>query len=170
MGETAGEGDREGTPLRLRLDRPSTALICLLIVVAAWLAVVAQKWDWIAVASASAITLLCAAVVLHYVSTTVSRVIPERPRRPARTDEAAQFRRGLFNLLAALKLGIRYCEDHLEAEPERLIEQLEQMYDNIDSFINQTVRPVRFYQRARWHWRLYPRWPWRPNAQHRTPR
>jgi hypothetical protein len=149
----------------LRLDRPLTAFICALIVVATWLAALAQHWNYIAVAGAIATTLLCAAVLLHYVRITVSYAIPERARRPAITDEAAQFRRGLFNLLAALKLGIRYCEDHLDAEPEQLIEQLEQMYDNIDSFINQTVRPVRFCERVRWRWRLYPRWPWRPNAQ-----
>ena len=152
----------------MRPDRPITLALCLLIVGAAWLAARADHFDRFALISAGAITLLCAVIVLLRRPT--RRTMPETPQPYAPKDEAAEFRKDLFNLCAGLKLGIRFCEDHLDAEPDDLIERLQQMSDSIASFVNEATRPVRFYQRARWTWRVFTRWPWRPNSEQETPR
>lgn len=153
----------------MRLDRPLTLLICLLIMAAAWLAALAQGGARAPLISAAGITVMCGVIAL--LRSPIKRALPEIPRRAPRRDESAEFRRALFDLCAALKLGVRYCEDHLEAEPEVLIEQLEQMADNINAFVERTVRPIKFYARAPWPWR-YARvlWPWRVNPQGRRPR
>ena len=120
-------------------------------------------------AEASAVTLLSVAVVFHYVRITVGPPLAVAPSRQSRRQESAEFRRNLVNLVAALKLGIRFCEDHLDADPGELVEQLEQMADNISAFANRAVRPVRFDGQARWQWRLHPRWwPWRVNTPERV--
>ena len=160
-------GHRKG--ILVRLERPLTSLICLLIVIGAWAAVPLQGWSWVAVAEASAVTLLSAAVVFHYIRITVGPPLPVAPIRRPKREESAEFRRNLLNLVAALKLGIRFCEDHLDGDPGDLVEQLEQMADNISAFANQTARPVRYYDRPRWQWRLHPRWwPWRVNTSERA--
>jgi len=133
--------------------------MCVLIVGAAWIAALAQGAGGIALASAVSITLLCVAItLLRFPSRSAAT---ENRRAPKQKDESAEFRRGLFNLCAALKLRIRFCEEHLDHEPDALIEQLQQMSDHINSFINQTTRPVRFYGRAPW--------PWRVDAKKRAP-
>jgi len=155
-----GLGNHANEVSLVKLDRPLTVLICCLIVAAAWMAAHTAGWLRPALASAAAITVMCAALVFLRLPT--RRSIADSPRRQPKRDESAQFRRKLFNLCAALKLGIRFCEDRLEAEPEELIEQLQQMADNIDSLINETTRPVRFGEATPWPWR-YARslWPWR---------
>jgi hypothetical protein len=147
----------------VRLDRPLTSVMCMLIVLGAWLAALLQGWTWVALAEAIVVTLLATAVLLHYIRVISGPPVSSIPRELPRRQESAQFRRNLFNLLAALKLGIRFCEDHMNGEPEELVNQLEQMSENIDAFVNQIARPVRFYQRGSWAWRLHPRWPWRAN-------
>lgn len=119
-------------------------------------------------AGASAVTLLSVAVVFHYVRITVGPPLTVAPSRQSRRQESAEFRRNLFNLIAAVKLGIRFCEDHIDSKPEDLMEQLEQMADNIGAFVNQAARPVRFDDNTGWRWRLHPRWPWRANAHGRA--
>lgn len=134
--------------------------MCVLIVAAAWIAALTQGTSVIGLASAVSITLLCVAITLlrfpSHSATTRDR------RAPTHKDESAEFRRGLFNLCAALKLRIRFCEEHLDHEPATLIEQLQQMSDHINSFVNHSTRSVRFYADARW--------PWRSNARQRAPR
>lgn len=144
----------------MKLDRPLTVLICFLIVAAAWMAAHTTGWLRPALASAAAITVLCTGLILLRLPT--HRVVVYEPRRRAKRDEAAEFRRKVFNLCAALKLCIRFCEERLEAEPEELMEQLLQMVDNINALINETMRPVRLTPGRPWPWH-YARslWPWR---------
>jgi len=155
------------------LDRPLTLVLCALIVVGAWLTAAVHGCECMMIAIAGAITLLCAAVALHHVKGPKSRAVIPGGCLPLARDEGSDFRRNLFNLCAALKLGLRFCEDHLHAEPEALIEQLQQMSDNINAFVNEATRPVRFCERAPWPWRLSAgrrvRWPWRANPHRRTP-
>lgn len=153
----------------MRSDRPLTLLLCSLIVIAAWLVVVTGGSDAATLATAVVTTLLCAAIALHHVRGPSRRFAVASPRGPIPRDESAEFRRSLFNLCAALKLGLRYCEDHLDTEPEALIEQLQRMSDNINVFVCQITRPVRFCERALWPWRPRSRWPWRVNPHGRTP-
>jgi hypothetical protein len=137
--------------------------MCLLIVAAAWLAAGAEHFDRFALISAAAITVLCAAIVLLRLPTRAAP--PESAREYAPRDESAEFRRDLVNLCAGLKLGIRFCENHLDAEPDELIEQLQQMSDNIDSFVNQTTRPMELREHGHWSWRIAARWPWRADSK-----
>jgi len=153
----------------VRSDRPLTLFLCLLIVIAAWLVAVTGGSAVAALATAIVITLLCAAIALHHVRGPRRQFVVESTRRPMPRDESAEFRRSLFNLCAALKLGLRYCEDHLDTEPEALIEQLQRMSNNINEFVAHATRPVRFCERALWPWRPRSRWPWRVNPHGRTP-
>jgi len=139
----------------MSLSRPITALICLLIAGITWLAVLSGHRTEIALAAASMVSVLCAAILLLRRPSAVQT--PEKPCTSRKKDESAEFRRGLFQLCAALKLGIRYCEDHLHSEPDRLLAELERMQENIGSFINGVARPVRFYQRVHWPWRMVSR-------------
>ena len=141
----------------MRLDRPLTLILSALIVMGAWATAIYRGMDLLTLATTGAITLLCAAIILHYISAPARPVGREDRGKPSSRDEAAlEFRRGLFNLCAALKLGIRFCENHLDSEPDALIEQLQQMSDNIDAFVNEATRPVRFRQRGRWPFRITP--------------
>lgn len=149
----------------MKCDRPLTLLLCSLIVGAAWLAAATRGVDRIMLAGAITITLLCVAIMLHHLTIADAGIAVQRPTAPVARDEAAEFRRVLFNLCAALKLGLRFCEDHLDSEPEVLIEQLQQMSDHINSFVNHTTCSVRFYHRAWWQWRPRVWWPWRPRAR-----
>ncbi|UCH36146.1 MAG: hypothetical protein JSV65_07280 [Armatimonadota bacterium] len=153
----------------MRPGRPLTFSACVLIACAAWTVALTQAWNVVSVVCAASITALCAAIVL--LRSPVRHRVPEHPHRPRQRDESAEFRRGLFDLCAALKLGVRFCEEHLDSQPEVLIEQLQQMCDNISCFVNDTTRPVRFSQSGRWPWR-YARvlWPWRTDAKERAPR
>jgi hypothetical protein len=146
----------------VKLDRPITTFLCLLIVVAAWVAARSEGFDRYALITAGAITLLCIAIVVLRLPKRTE--VLDIAREYAPRNESAEFRKDLFNLCAGLKLGIRFCEHHLDAEPEELIEQLQQMSDNISSFVNETTRPIRLGQRACWTWRAIARWPWRPDA------
>jgi hypothetical protein len=143
----------------MRLNPPLTTLVCALLAGAAWALAFAQGPTTLTLADAAVATVLAAALVyLRFTSR------PHRPPIAVRAkpqSEAAEFRRSLFDLCAALKLGIGFCERHLDSEPERLIEQLEQMDDNIRTFVNQVVHPVRFDARGGLR-RLppRPRWPW----------
>jgi hypothetical protein len=137
-------------------SRQLTALICVLITAAAWLSALAHGGNEIALVTAALITVLCAAIlVLRLPGASQAE---ERQPSPKRRDEAEQFRRGLFELCAALKLGIRFCEDNLHAPPDRLVEELERMQDHISSFVNAVARPVGFYRRPRWPWQVTSRW------------
>lgn len=127
-----------------------TLLTCLLVMNAAWLAAVTRGRADVALASAALISLLCAAIVLLRVPS-IAR-LKEDLQKPAAEDESAEFRRGVFELCAALKLGIRFCEQHLHSEPDALLEELERMRENISTFVNRIARPVRFYARRRWPW------------------
>jgi hypothetical protein len=112
----------------------------------------------IALASAAVISLLCtAAVVLRPSSAARREESAEEPPAEKKPDESAEFRRGVFELCAALKLGIRSCEQRLHSEPDALLEELERMKDNISAFIDGVARPVRFYARRRWPWQLSQR-------------
>jgi hypothetical protein len=138
----------------MRCDRPVTLLLCSLIIAAAWAAAGLRGIDRITLASTCAVTLLCAAIMLHYVRPLRRRAGGTGIGRPAPRDESAEFRRGLFNLCAALKLGVRYCEDHRDCERDALIEQLRQMSDHINRFVNDTAGPGGMRRRARWPWRV----------------
>lgn len=139
----------------MKLNRPLTALICLAIAASAWIAVLSRDRIEVALAAASLVSVLCAAILLLRLPSTADR--GEKRPGPTQKDASAEFRRGVFQLCAALKLGIRFCEEHLHSDPDRLIEELERMNAHIGSFVNGITRPVRFYQRARWPWRVTSR-------------
>lgn len=137
---------------------PLVLLICLFIMGAAWLAALSRGRAEVALASATIISLLCAAIILLRVPDTADgeENTHESPAE-AESDELAEFRRGVFELCAALKLGIRFCEQHLHSEPDALLTELERMRENISTFVNRIARPVRFYARRRWSWNATPR-------------
>ena len=148
---------------------PLTWAACALIACAAWLVACTQAWNTMPVVCAATITALCAAIVL--LRSPVRHRVVEHAHLPRERDESAEFRRGLFDLCAALKLGVRFCEEHLDSQPEVLIEQLQRMCDNINCFVNDATRPVRFSQQSRWPWRYARvRWPWRANPHGRMQR
>jgi hypothetical protein len=147
----------------MSLKSPLVFLICLSIGAAIWLAASSRRPTETALASAAVISLLCTAVVLLRPHNTAPREeVAEEPATPKEPDESAEFRRGVFDLCAALKLGIRLCEERLHSEPDSLIEELERMKDNISAFVNDVAHPVRFDSRKRWPWRMTPR----PRRQH----
>ncbi len=145
----------------MRLNRPLTAVLCLLIVSAGWLPLFLHGHAKTALASGLAISALCIALVFL-------RWPTKRPRkkisfREEPREESMEFRRGLFDLCAGLRLSIGFCEKHLEGEPELLLGELEEMADNLRGFINEIARPVKLSASPRRHWHLGPRifWPWR---------
>ena len=151
-------------------SRSLTAPLCLLITIAAWLLAFVQGATTTELACAVVITALCAALAL------LACMAPKRPAQIPLTRkpqcETAEFRRRLFDLCAALKLGIGFCERHLDSEPELLIAHLEQLSEHIHTFVNESVCPVEFsaHTPSRAHGRLH--WPWRrhPHAPpHREP-
>jgi len=135
----------------VRQDQPLTAVICLLIAGAAWWSAFAQGATSIALASAAVITALCAAITILRLP--ARRQLPPVPVREKPQCESSEFRRSLFNLCAALKLGIGFCERHLDSDPDILVEHLESMRDHICDFVNETVHPVRLRATSRWPWR-----------------
>ena len=142
----------------MTLKSPLIALICLSIMAAAWLAAVSGDRAAMALATAAIISLVCAGVVvLRFPNAAHREDEAEQPAEKKEPDEAAKFRRAMFDLCAALKLGIRFCEQHLGSEPDELIDELERMRDHISAFVNDIARPVRFYSRRRWPWPLAPR-------------
>jgi len=130
-------------------------LVCLFIMGAAWLAALSGGRAEVALVSATIISLLCAALLLLRLPDTAGSGGEETSRQPpadTESEELAEFRRGVFELCAALKLGIRFCEQHLHSEPDALLAELERMRENISTFVNRVARPVRFYARRRWPW------------------
>jgi hypothetical protein len=126
---------------------------------ACWLCVVAVAWcsalcarSHAALAASALITVLCA-VALHLRPDGGDGGGDDRRPEPE-VDEAAEFRRGVFELCAALRLGIRFCEQHLSSEPDSLVRELERMSEHINSFVNVTARPVRLLPLRRWPWRV----------------
>jgi hypothetical protein len=131
----------------MSLDRPLTFCACLVITSLAWLSALVPDASAARLASAAVITALCAGIVfLRFPSKQRLRAIflPSVARRPR--SEGAQFEHELFVLCAALRLGIDFCERHLNGGVEPLIERLEEMGENIRGFVNRMTRPVRFYR------------------------
>lgn len=127
------------------LKRRSAAWMYVL-VVAAWLSALDLDLVPAAVAGALISTGLCITLLLIAPSgLCVPRevTLPQRPK-----DESTEFQRELHHLCAALKLSIGFCERHPKAEPDALLEELEEMGDNIRAFVDRIIRPVRFIPRV----------------------
>ena len=142
----------------MSIGRPLTTLICWLITSVAWLSAVAQGATAAALASAVIITALCGAIVFLRLPSR-SGGHSEIPLRQKPRGELIEFRRELFDLCAALRLGVDFCERHLNSRPELLIGELESMTDSVRVFINKITRPVRFYARGGCSADRLPPWP-----------
>ena len=127
--------------------RPLTAAICILIVTLAWgSAALARSSPETSLSVAAVITALCATILL--LRQPGRRGTQGKPLQENRRHELALFRGDMFNLCAALRLGISFCERHMDSEPDLLIERLEIMADNIHAFVNEVTRPVRLRARG----------------------
>jgi hypothetical protein len=136
----------------MKLGSPLALALCLGIISVSWTCALCER-SQTSIAGAAVITVLCIAALQLG---PVRRAGPDDdPHRPPPVDESAQFRRGVFELCAALKLGILFCEQHLHSEPDALLQELERMNENITSFVNATVRPVRMFSQRRWPWQAH---------------
>jgi hypothetical protein len=133
----------------MRLDRnlkAKSAAWMYVLVIAAWLSALDLGLVPAAVAGALVSTGLCITLLLiARPSLRVPREIalPQRPK-----GESAEFQREMHQLCAALKLSISFCERHRKAEPDVLLQELEEMGDNIRVFVDRIARPVRFVPRV----------------------
>ena len=134
----------------MNANRTPILLICLLLPVACWSAALFAGRPSIVPLSVAVISGLClAGALLKLVN-----LWPTANRDLRRSEETGptEFRHGLFDLCAGLRIRIRFCEDHFDLPPELLLEELEQMKENIGLFMKRAPRPVWFFQRARWPW------------------
>jgi hypothetical protein len=121
------------------------ALVSALVTVI-WVLAFAEGLSHTALICALLGTALSAALVL---TTSANLRPPYRAAIPfGPRSDAAEFRRELAHLCAALKYGISFCERHPESDPDPLLQEVEAMGDAILAFVNQMARPVCLLQRT----------------------